>query len=78
MIAKLVELTKVKLTRRRFTAIDYLRMVKAELFAEGDRVELIQGEIIEMSLIYIPHISTLYRLFWRLTNTLGQQAIISV
>ena len=72
------ETTQVEIKRRRFTVADYLRMVEAELFVEGDRVELIEGEFVEMSPIYITHISTLNRLVWLLSNALGKQVILSV
>ena len=72
------ETTQVEIKRRRFTVADYLRMVEAELFVEGDRVELIEGEFVEMSPIYITHSSTLNRLVWLLSNALGKQVILSV
>jgi Uma2 family endonuclease len=53
-------------------------MVEAELFVEGERVELIHGDLIEMSPIYITHISTLNRPVWMLSNALGKQVILSV
>lgn len=78
MIAEPVEMAELELTRRRFTVAAYLRMVEAELFVEGERVELIHGDLIEMSPIYITHISTLNRLVWMLSNALGKQVILSV
>lgn len=39
----------VEFTRRLFTVDDYYRMAQAGVFAEDERVELIEGEIIEMS-----------------------------
>lgn len=39
----------VEFTRRLFTVDDYYRMAAAGVFAEDERVELIEGEIIEMS-----------------------------
>jgi Uma2 family endonuclease len=78
MIAEPVEMAELELTRRRFTVAAYLRMVEAELFVEGERVELIHGDLIEMSPIYITHISTLNRPVWMLSNALGKQVILSV
>ncbi|WP_374688927.1 Uma2 family endonuclease [Promineifilum sp.] len=79
MIAEPVETTvEVEFTRRRFTVTEYLRMAEVGLLAEDDRVELLWGEIAEMSPINIAHTSTLNRLVWVLTNALGKQAIVSV
>ena len=36
-------------TRRRFTVHDYHRMGEAGILHEDDRVELIEGEIVEMA-----------------------------
>jgi Uma2 family endonuclease len=50
------------LTRRRFTAAEYHQMVEVGILAEDDRVELIEGEIIEMSPIGRRHAATVNRL----------------
>ena len=73
-----VDAAEVELARRRFTAAEFFRLVEIGVLAEGDRVELIQGDLIEMSPIYITHISTLNRLVWMLSNALGKQVILSV
>src|SRR3954469_7674954 len=41
--------------RRRFTVDDYHKMGDAGILTEDDRVELLDGEIVEMSPINIPH-----------------------
>jgi hypothetical protein len=43
------------LTGRRFTADEYRRMVEAGILTAADRVELIAGEIVEVSPIGPPH-----------------------
>ncbi len=52
--------------RHRFTAEEYHRMGEAGLFGEDDRVELIEGEIIEMTPIGSRHAGTVKRLPLRL------------
>jgi Uma2 family endonuclease len=50
------------LTRRRFTVDDYHRMAKAGILHEDDRVELLDGEIIEMAPIGSRHAATVNRM----------------
>jgi Uma2 family endonuclease len=62
----------------RFTVADFLRMEKSGLFHPEARVELIEGEIIDMAPIGPPHAGTVMFLAQRLRETLGQTAILSV
>ena len=73
-----IEATEVELKRHRFTAVEYIQMVEAELFAESEKVELIRGEIFEMSPINVPHTSTIRRIVQLLTTALGKQIILDV
>lgn len=41
--------------RRRFTVDEHHRMGEAGIFAEGERVELIEGEVVEMNPIGSRH-----------------------
>lgn len=54
-------------TRRRFTADEYRRMAEAGILAEDERIELIAGEIVEMSPIGVRHADCVIAL----TNLLG-------
>src|SRR5207247_2117375 len=47
--------TDVELVRRRFTVDEYHRMGEAGILNEDDRVELVRGEIVQMSPIGIQH-----------------------
>lgn len=52
----------VQLTRRRFTVDEYYWMARVGILSEDDRVELIDGEIVEMSPIGPEHASAVMRL----------------
>ena len=65
-------------TRRRFTIDDYHRMGEAGIFHEDDRVELLDGEIVEMSPIGTRHTGGVNRLTALFTHRLGRRAVVSV
>jgi Uma2 family endonuclease len=50
------------LTVHRFTVDEFQRMGDAGIFDEDDRVELIRGQVVEMSPIGVPHASCVKRL----------------
>src|SRR5881397_4121970 len=54
--------TDVEVIRRRFTVDEYHRMGEAGILNEDDRVELIRGEIVQMSPIGIQHAACVARL----------------
>ena len=64
--------------RRRFTVADFLRLAEIGFLADDERVELIRGEIIEMSPISEGHASTVMRLVSLLSRMFGQRALLSV
>src|SRR5258708_9491400 len=51
----------VQLVTYRFTVRDFHRMADAGIFHEDDRLELLQGEIVEMPPIRPGHASGVYR-----------------
>lgn len=52
----------VQIARRSFTVADYYRMAEAGILSEDDRVELLDGEVIEMSPIGSRHAACVDRL----------------
>jgi hypothetical protein len=68
----------VLLLRRRFTVDEYHRMAEAGILAEDDRVELIEGEIVEMSPIGSRHAACVKRMTSLFYRQVGQKAIVSV
>lgn len=68
----------VEVLRRRFTVEEYYLMAKAGILGEDDRVELIDGEIVEMPPIGIPHASHVDLLTQLFILRLGGRAIVRV
>jgi Uma2 family endonuclease len=65
-------------SRHRITVEEYHRMAEVGLLAPNARVELIEGEIIDMAPIGNPHNSTVDRLNQGLTTAVAGQAIVRV
>ena len=65
-------------TRHKLDVHDYHRMGDAGILGEGDRVELIDGELIDMAPIGQGHAATVNRLTRALVMAFGEQAIVSV
>jgi Uma2 family endonuclease len=68
----------MKLLTRRFTVTQYHQMNEAGILTEDDRVELMNGEIIEMSPIGRRHAACVDRLNYLLGNLLTTKVIIRV
>ena len=66
------------ITRRRFTADQYRQMHRSGILDEDDRVELIDGEIVQLSPIGSIHAAQVNRLTQALTHHIAQRAIVSV
>ncbi|MDB9447389.1 Uma2 family endonuclease [Anabaena sp. CS-542/02] len=67
----------VQLLRRKFTVEEYHKMVESEILTENDRVELIRGEILQMSPIGTKHAACVNRLVNLLVQLLGKQVIVA-
>ena len=67
-----------QVTRRRFTVHDYHRMGEAGILHEDDRVELIEGDLVEMAAIGTRHFSCVNGLNRLLVRSVGDEAIVSV
>ena len=64
--------------RHRLTVRDYQRMGEAGIFHEDDRVELIEGEIVDTAPIGSGHSGQVNRLSNILKLTIGERAIVAV
>ncbi|MEH2230547.1 MAG: Uma2 family endonuclease [Nostoc sp.] len=67
----------VQLLRRKFTVEQYHKMLESGILTEDDRVELIRGEIIEMSPIATKHAACVNRLVNLLVQLLGKRVIVA-
>lgn len=68
----------IALKRRRFTVDDYHRMAEVGILTEDDRVELLDGEIVEMTPIGSDHAGHVKRLNALFTSRLGARIVMSV
>jgi hypothetical protein len=68
----------VVLKRRRFTIEEYHRMGEAGILSDDERVELIEGEIVEMTSIGVPQAATVDRLNHLFTSRLAGRVIVRV
>ncbi len=69
---------EVEHTPRRFTIREYERMVESGILAQDERVELIDGEIVEMSPIGDSHAAFLTNLNHLLVHAVGDSARVWV
>jgi Uma2 family endonuclease len=68
----------IQLPRRRFTVSDYEQMAAAGILGEDDRVELIAGEIVEMSPIGGWHVESVGRLTRTVSRAVDDTLLVSV
>nr|WP_263011708.1 MULTISPECIES: Uma2 family endonuclease [unclassified Laspinema] len=65
-------------TAKRFTIQEYHRLTELGFFQEGDRVELIQGEMIQMAAKGTAHTTVTKRLLRALGQRLGDRATMQI
>ncbi len=68
----------VQVAKRLITVDEYYRMAKAGILTENDRVELINGEIIQMAPIGSKHAAAVNRFSNLLKELLARKVIVSV
>jgi len=64
------------LERRKFSVVDYHRMLDAGILDDDDRVELIEGEIVQMAPIHMPHAMCVTKLASLLVEQIRRQALV--
>lgn len=69
---------RAETARRRFTVDEYYRMGEAGIFTEQDRVELVEGEILQMTPVSSRHAACVKRLNGFLVTLLGSRAVVGV
>jgi len=67
-----------QVSKRLFTVEEYHRMAEAGILGEDDRVELIEGEIVEMTPIGSRHAGAVNRLNRLFSERVGEHAVVSV
>lgn len=72
------DMSSVPMRRRQFTTADYHRMGEAGIFEGGPRVELIEGEVVEMCPIGSRHVGCVNALNKLLVMRCGDDAIVQV
>lgn len=68
----------MEVVKRRFTVEEYQRMAEAGILTKDDRVELIEGEIIQMTPIGPRHAACVDRLNRLFSKAVGDRAIVRV
>ena len=68
----------LNLTVRRFTVAEYYAMAEAGILTEDDRVELIDGVIVEMSPVGSRHVGVVNGFNRALTEAVGRRAVVQV
>jgi Uma2 family endonuclease len=69
---------QAEVSTKNFTVDDYYRMAEVGIIGPEDRVELIDGQIVQMSPPGIRHIAATHRATTLFTEALGRRVIVSV
>ena len=69
---------QIEVARRRFTVDDYYRMAETGILTPDDRVELVEGEIVEMSPIGDRHLEAVNRATMIFARGIGDRAVVSI
>jgi Uma2 family endonuclease len=69
---------ETEVAKKLFTVDEYLRMGEAGIFDPEARLELIEGEIIEMSPVGLPHVGSVNRANALFSSRLAGKVIVSV
>lgn len=78
MTSTLTTDTELGRTRHRLTIDDFHRMIEAGILTEHDRVELIDGELIDMVPMGGPHANCIVRLTHSLVRHVGDSFLVRV
>jgi Uma2 family endonuclease len=68
----------IEVLKRRFTVEEYYKMAEAGILCEDDRVELLDGQIVEMTPIGSRHAAAVDRLTRLLSHLVGEAALVRV
>lgn len=78
MVAQPIERIVNQVEVRRFTVEEFQRMISLGVLAEDERVELVEGAIVAMSPINVPHVLAVNQLTRLLGPQVGDRAILSI
>ncbi|MQA89410.1 MAG: Uma2 family endonuclease [Gemmatimonas sp.] len=68
----------ISLTKRLFTVADYYRMAATGILSPDDRVELLEGEVVEMTPISSRHAGCVNYLGRELQRLIGSRAVVAI
>src|SRR6267142_2735002 len=68
---------RIEISKKLFTVDDYYRMAEAGILTEDDRVELIDGEILQMSAIGSSHLGCVNRASTLFVESFGRRCVVS-